>query len=37
MPSYLFALLLTLFGLVTGPEPNSATTSDTGSGLDPNG
>jgi len=36
MPSNLFTLLLTLFGLFGGSEPN-ASTGDTGSGLEPNG
>lgn len=36
MPSDLFNLLLTLFALLAGVEPNTGDT-DTGSGLDPNG
>ena len=34
MPSHLFTLLLTLFSLFAGSEPN---TGDNGPGLDPNG
>jgi hypothetical protein len=37
MPGHLLDLLLTLFALFGGAEPNSGTTGDNGSGLDPNG
>jgi len=36
MPSHLFDLVLTLFALFANPDSATATT-DTGSGLDPNG
>ena len=37
MPSHLFTLLLTLFALFGGSEPNTGGATDNGSGLDPNG
>jgi hypothetical protein len=36
MPSHLLTLLLALFTLLAGSEPNSDP-GDTGAGLDPNG
>jgi hypothetical protein len=36
MPGHLLDLLLTLFALFVGTDPNAAT-GDNGSGLDPNG
>jgi hypothetical protein len=37
MPGNLLTFLLTFFALFSGTEPNSGTTGDNGSGLDPNG
>jgi hypothetical protein len=37
MPSHLFTLLLTLFSLFAGSEPNTGATGDNGPGLDPDG
>jgi len=37
MPGHLLDLLLALFALFVGTEPNAAATGDNGAGLEPDG